>query len=233
MILKELPKGSKEQDSIAEDLYNQMVAREEDLVVRMNKVVEFATKDDCESASRHYFGHFHLAHLAHLALVGLAQALASYFGDDDAVPNLGMCGSCTFCKTSEAVNFTRTTASLADPIRIKRVLAACLHRDDPRLLARLAFGITSPRLTAAKLTRDPVFGSMDDVAWSALMEAFTKACEEGGNLPAVENEASAAHKLSYGPTKRPLNNGPSSSGGRGSGGGRGRGGGGSKRGRYQ
>jgi hypothetical protein len=43
-----------------------------------------------------------------------------------------------------------------------KVLEACPDRDDPRYIARVAFGIGSPRVTAAKLTKSPVFGSMED-----------------------------------------------------------------------
>ena len=42
-------------------------------------------------------------------------------------------------------------------------------RDDARLLARVAFGITSPRVTAMKLSKNPVFGSM---ATSDFMVSF-------------------------------------------------------------
>ena len=35
-------------------------------------------------------------------------------------------------------------------------------RNDPGLLARIAFGISSPRVTVLKLSKDLVFGSMDD-----------------------------------------------------------------------
>lgn len=146
------------------------------------------------------------------------------------MPNLGMCGNCTFCITTDAVKFDRSSSSTADTVRLARILAVCRHRDDPRLLARLAFGIASPRLTDAKLTRSDEFGSMVDVDWNVLMEAFTKACDEGGNLPAQEeDEPTAGKKRAY--TSSSSNR---SSGGRG----RGRGGrgassaSGSKRGRY-
>jgi hypothetical protein len=44
---------------------------------------------------------------------------------------------------------------------IGAVLRACSARDDPRFLARIAFGITNPRVTDMKLSKDPVFGSLN------------------------------------------------------------------------
>lgn len=147
-------------------------------------------------------------------IIGLSHNLASYFGDQDAVPNSGKCGHCTYCLTKTATSFTRLTIQQLDHARIQRVLEACKDRDDPRLLTRLAFGITSPRLTTAKLTRNPVFGSMVDCDWVAMLKEFTKICDAEGNQPA--QPSSPAKKA--GSTKRAH-----------SGGGRG---GGVKRGRY-
>ena len=87
--------------------------------------------------------------------------LARYFGDADVVPN-GKCKTCTHCTTGKAVSFTPSSGStVPDQAKVKAILNACAERDDPRLLARFAFGVTSPRLTANKLTSyHPLFGSM-------------------------------------------------------------------------
>jgi hypothetical protein len=45
---------------------------------------------------------------------------------------------------------------------IKKVLKQCSVRDDPRFLARVAFGLKSPRVTQLKLDKDDVFGSLAD-----------------------------------------------------------------------
>jgi hypothetical protein len=111
---------------------------------------------------------------------GLASALASYFGDTDAVPG-GLCGLCTFCKTGEAVTFDPQATTFPDPNKIRAILNACPERDDPRLLARMAFGITSPRLTTGKWsTSNPYFGSMVDVDFSVLVAAFDAECKKAG-----------------------------------------------------
>lgn len=111
---------------------------------------------------------------------GLAQSLASYFGDEDAVPE-GMCGRCTFCKTGQGVEFDPAAEAKPDPAKLQAILRAVPDRDDPRLLARMAFGITSPRLTANKWsTSHPLFGSMVDADFGALVEAFDAECKKAG-----------------------------------------------------
>ena len=146
-----------------------MISREEQAVRKLQQVIELATGDDC-----------------------IAYALASYFGDDEAVPN-GLCGQCTFCTTGEGISFpspfstaiTSTTATLTlesvDMLRIQAILRACPERDDPRLLARMAFGITSPRLTAGRWsTSHPLFGSMTHVRFDALVKVFDEECKRVG-----------------------------------------------------
>ncbi|KAK4645205.1 hypothetical protein QC761_000860 [Podospora bellae-mahoneyi] len=51
-------------------------------------------------------------------------------------------------------------------------------RDDPRFLARVAYGIRSPRVTALKLDKSPVFRSLAHHDFEALLAEFTKACEK-------------------------------------------------------
>lgn len=112
--------------------------------------------------------------------LGLAQALASYFGDDDAVPG-GLCGMCTYCKTGEAVTFDPKATTSPDPNKIRVILNSCPERDDPRLLARMAFGISSPRLTIGKWsTSHPYFGSMVDVDFNMLVAVFDEECKKAG-----------------------------------------------------
>lgn len=219
-IVKPLPKTIAEQEAIAEEMYKGMVTREEDAVVRMKKVIEFATQEECRRPSlcvSILLGWLTISK-------GLSQSLAAYFGDKDVVPNLGMCQHCSYCLTLKGALFDTTFSTVADHNRLKLVLSACLDRDDPRLLTRLAFGITSPRLTATRLTSHAVFGSMVDVDFDVLLAAFTKVCNEEGNLPATPdvNPSQAkpsARKTSTGSTKR---TGGSTSQGRGTGSMRGR-----------
>lgn len=132
----------------------------------------------------------------------MAQGLASYFGDGAAIPT-GLCGSCSFCQTGEGISFESATAARPDLNKIRAILNACPERDDPRLLARMAFGITSPRLTAGKWsTSHPLFGSMVEVDFNALVEAFDKECARAeyakADLTSTNNKRPVSQSASYG-----------------------------------
>ena len=76
------------------------------------------------------------------------------------------CGHCNFCITGTRVEFpqetTENSRARIDEKKIKAILAATNVRDDARFLARVAFGISSPRVTKEKLGKHEVFGSMTD-----------------------------------------------------------------------
>ncbi|KAG2369391.1 hypothetical protein BDR07DRAFT_1267607 [Suillus spraguei] len=181
-ILNPLPKEKEEIANIAEMMYNRMLEREEENVVKLQRVIDFAINDECNT--------------------GMAQGLASYFGDNAAIPT-ALCGSCSFCQTGEGVSFESGTTAQPDPINIKAILNACPERDDPRLLARMAFGIISPRLTAGKWsTSHPLFGSMVEVDFTALVKAFDKECAKAeytkdDSTPA-NNKRPVSQSASYG-----------------------------------
>lgn len=61
--------------------------------------------------------------------------------------------------------------------RFMAILSAVPDRDDSRLLAKIAFGIASPKITKLKMGRSPLFGSMDDHDFESLLTAFTRECE--------------------------------------------------------
>ncbi|KAF8078699.1 ATP-dependent DNA helicase [Lyophyllum atratum] len=154
-ILKPLPKETEEIKKMARDLHSRMLQREEEGIAKIRQVIEFATDDDC-----------------------LAHNLAKYFGDENAVPD-NMCGRCTFCMTGESTVFAGRVPTPIDPAHIQAILRVCPERDDPRLLARMAFGITSPRLTVNKWsTSHPLFGSMVSMDFKALVAAFEVQCKE-------------------------------------------------------
>ncbi|RPD55839.1 ATP-dependent DNA helicase [Lentinus tigrinus ALCF2SS1-7] len=206
MVMNPMPKSTKEIKALADALYQRMVAREDEAIEKIRKVIEFATNDDC-----------------------MAQGLAAYFGDEDAVPD-GMCGQCTFCLNGAGVDFSPVATSIPDPARIKQILDACPERDDPRLLARMAFGITSPRLTYGKWsTAHPLFGCMVDTDFSALVVAFDAECKKAGytKVEAAGPTPRTSQKRSYTQTKTTSTSsyrGSYNRGGSSYGGGRGRGG---------
>ncbi|KAL6309884.1 ATP-dependent DNA helicase [Sparassis latifolia] len=157
MINNPLPTSTDEIKSLADKMFQRMLDREEEAVQKLRQVTHFATNDDC-----------------------LAHALASYFGDEDAVDG-GMCGKCCFCTSGAGLEFNPLAEASPDPRQIQAILGACPERDDPRLLARMAFGITSPRLTAGRWsTSHPLFGSMVSVDFNALVAAFDAECKKAG-----------------------------------------------------
>lgn len=100
-------------------------------------------------------------------------------------------------KTAEAVTFVPHAITLPDPNKIRAILNACPERDDPRLLARMAFGITSPRLTIGKWsTTNPYFGSMVEVDFTTLVNVFAKECEKAGYTRTEPMVAVASKKRS-------------------------------------
>ncbi|TRM60229.1 P-loop containing nucleoside triphosphate hydrolase protein [Schizophyllum amplum] len=187
---------------IAKALYARLLKKEEDDIAKIHQVLNFAKDDDC-----------------------LAHNIARYFGDADAVPG-GMCGKCTFCCTGSGLDFVPDPPAPVDPAKVRAILNACGVRDDPRLLTRFAFGITSPRLTALKCsTSHTLFASMVTSDFMALLAAFDAECKKVGyqNLDTGMEEKVGAKR------KAPSSGGRKS--GRGTyGGGRGRGGGGGYRG---
>ncbi|KAJ7783707.1 P-loop containing nucleoside triphosphate hydrolase protein [Mycena maculata] len=152
-----LPKTSDGIEKIADELFAGMRKREEDGVAKLRHVLELATDDDC-----------------------LPRNLSKYFGGEDTVPEDG-CGFCTFCTTGQGATFSPNLVVQVDKKQISAILQACHERDDPRLLARMAFGITSPRLTALKCsTNHPLFGSMVNTDFNALLTAFDAECSKVG-----------------------------------------------------
>jgi len=63
--------------------------------------------------------------------------------------------------THTQVSLLEMPPAMPDPVLRDAVLTACSARDDPRFLARIAFGTASPRVMLMRLGREPVFGSMN------------------------------------------------------------------------
>ncbi|KZT06011.1 ATP-dependent DNA helicase [Laetiporus sulphureus 93-53] len=166
-ILNPLPKTTAGIQELANELYERMLDREQEAVAKLRQVIRFATNDNC-----------------------FANAISSYFGDEDTVL---LCGKCSFCTTGTGIEFTPQTESVPDPEQLQAILQACPERDDPRLLARMAFGITSPRLRAGKWsTSHPLFGSMVSVDFNALVAAFDKECQKVGYANSQSHTSTSA-----------------------------------------
>ncbi|KAL8726570.1 MAG: hypothetical protein Q9181_005986 [Wetmoreana brouardii] len=156
-ILKEFPNNEKARNSIIDDLYERVKERERDEMARISQVVDLITARSC-----------------------LSRGLAKHFGDEDSVPKAG-CGHCSFCETKQPVPFSqddrRNRRGRIDDRKFQAILAATSIRDDPRFLARVSFGIGSPRVTAQKLGKHSVFGSMEDCDFGELVQRFEEVCK--------------------------------------------------------
>lgn len=149
-ILRSFPQGEEAKNQLVTSIYAHIEAREESDMVRVRQVIDLVTHPGCSS-----------------------RELAKHFGDEDTVPTDG-CRRCNFCLSNTPVKFLQGRDNLSrkgriDEKKIKAILAATDVRDDARFLARVAFGISSPRVTTERLGKHGVFGSMDEcdfeVSW--------------------------------------------------------------------
>jgi RecQ family ATP-dependent DNA helicase len=140
-VLSPLPTAEEDIQALADDLYADMAQREKDALGRIDQMIGLITGKAC-----------------------LALGLAQHFGM--SLPDgRQSCGHCTYCAWGEATTLTPKPIPPLNMEGVKRVLTACPH-DDPRLLARVAFGIKSPRITQLKLDKSPVFESLADHEFS-------------------------------------------------------------------
>lgn len=142
-VLRDFPQGEEEKTQIIDAIYAQIETREQTDIDRMHSVISLITSKSC-----------------------LSRELARHFGDEDSIPATPAgCGNCTFCITKTPIIFfngKNNKKLKKEPItetKIKAVLAATSARDDARFLARIAFGMSSPRVTIEKLGKSKVFGS--------------------------------------------------------------------------
>ncbi|KAK4208061.1 P-loop containing nucleoside triphosphate hydrolase protein [Rhypophila decipiens] len=152
-LLKNLPDSDAEVEMVVDKLYQDMQGRERDAIRRGREVVELITGSKC-----------------------FALALAEHFGM--TLPdNKQNCGHCTFCLTRKPVVAPVERVTPTTRASISGVLAATNVRDDPRFLARVAFGIKSPRVSQLKLDKHDCFRSLAHHSFDALLREFTKACK--------------------------------------------------------
>ena len=136
-LSRKLPSTPEEMEEIVKPLYAYLLAREQEDLQRTKEVVSLITGKGC-----------------------ITYRLAAHFGDNSQGLS-AECGHCVWCETHTQVSLPEMPPVSPDPKRIDDVLQACNERDDPRFLARIAFGIPSPRATKLKLTKHPAWESMD------------------------------------------------------------------------
>lgn len=137
-ILKKLPSTHTQYKKLVSELHADMEGREEEALRHAQEVVDLITGKKC-----------------------FAATLAEHFGMSLPDGKIS-CGHCTFCTTKTAIVLPPKPPVKVNINGIKKILEVCDVRDDPRFLARVAFGIKSPRVTKLKLQNSSVFSSLED-----------------------------------------------------------------------
>ncbi|KAI0155339.1 ATP-dependent DNA helicase recQ [Xylariaceae sp. FL1272] len=155
-ILRKLPATAEEVRVITDQLHAELSKKEGDEMKRFEAMIGLFLGRQC-----------------------FAQALASYFGTQ--LPSgSSKCGHCSFCATGKQLVLPPKPKAAIDLNGIRKILAVCDVRDDPRFLARVAFGIKSPRVSQLGLDKQKIFGSLENHDFESLLKEFTKACEAAG-----------------------------------------------------
>jgi ATP-dependent DNA helicase RecQ len=138
------------EDELLERLLERFARRERAETERIEKVLALVTHAGCQ-----------------------VRSLVRYFGESRAEP----CGHCSYCLTGRAQQLPEAEAKPPIETVVDSQALAALRAGNPdavgapRQQARFLSGITSPATTRAKLTRDPLFGSLaerrfaDVLAW--------------------------------------------------------------------
>lgn len=190
-LLSEPPSTAAELDVLTGAMYADLEQKERDALARSREVVDLITGPGC-----------------------FALALARHFGMD--LPGgKAQCGHCSFCVSGgKRVSVPPPVKKPLDRVGIQMVLDECPVRDDPRFLARVAFGIMSPRVRDLKMHQTAAWESMQDQDFEELLMEFTAACKSAKHGPTTTS-ASVQQQPTEGrastSTQRTFKRGPSSS----------------------
>ncbi|NQV26709.1 MAG: RecQ family ATP-dependent DNA helicase, partial [Rhodopirellula sp.] len=135
-------------DAVIDDLCDRMQRREKRDLERLGNVIDQATGEGCQ-----------------------VSRLGAYFGE----PLEAGCGHCSRCleETPVPVDGSRPQREMSDALWQQ---AEQLRDQHPKALgsasrlARLLCGISTPQLTRAKLTKDPLFGAFESVSYQQVLE---------------------------------------------------------------
>jgi ATP-dependent DNA helicase RecQ len=132
------------------ELLRRFEAREAQEIARLRQVVDLVTHDGCQW-----------------------NALVAHFGQERGEP----CGHCGHCLTGRPELFPPVAAQppLTLPDLDELVASHAEALASPRQRARFLCGLTSPRLTAARLSRHPLFGSLAGRAFAEVLAACARA----------------------------------------------------------
>jgi ATP-dependent DNA helicase RecQ len=135
-------------DALAKALFERTIQREARDLARLHQVIELAEHDGCQ-----------------------ASHLGAHFGEPLDDP----CSHCSWCanRHTPLALPERRCAEIDDGVWSTAVALAQRNPQvlsDPRVLARLLCGLTSPQLTKAKLTRNELFGVLQHVPFQQVLQ---------------------------------------------------------------
>lgn len=152
-VLKPFPQTQQDIREIIKIIYNELKARDIDTLKRSEKVLKLITGRSC-----------------------YARGLAMHFEDRDSVPVTG-CGNCQWCLTKKRVVLKKQRKGKLEAERIAAVLAECPDRSDPEFLAKIAFGVNSPKIKKNGYgSWNKVFGSMADYSFNVYNPSYLPLC---------------------------------------------------------
>ncbi len=142
-------------EALAHDLHRRTLEREAREVARLNQVMELAGLDGCQG-----------------------ERLCAHFGETLAAP----CGHCSWCLDGgkPAKLLPRAPAAIDEALWREANALRGRHREtlgDARAFTRFLCGLGSPRLTRDKLTRERLFGALEQVPF---LEVLRHAEEPSG-----------------------------------------------------
>lgn len=134
--------------SLADDLHRRLVERETREISRLQQVLGLAAHDGCQVA-----------------------LLAGHFGEQLAQP----CGHCTWCTSGRRpVKLLPRREPPIDDALWQRALALAAEKPEvlgePRALARFLCGLTSPRLSSARLGGNSLFGALANISFAKVLD---------------------------------------------------------------
>ncbi|KAL8399697.1 hypothetical protein RB594_000194 [Gaeumannomyces avenae] len=168
VISKNLPRTPDQINTLADEIFADLKQREVDAVQRIDQVIGLVTGEQC-----------------------FAHALSLHF-DMDLPDDKKSCGHCGYCETGVAV--VMPVAPPRPPVGVDllmEILDAIPDRDDPLLLTKIAFGITTPRVTRMRISRNRFFGSLTGHNFNDVLNEFTQICSQaGGKTSSIKRESS-------------------------------------------
>lgn len=133
-------------DALADELFEQALAREKAELGRVQQVLDLIGLDGCQ-----------------------ASELGAYFGERLSAP----CGRCSHCTVGRQQMHAPTVGAVDEAV-VRRGLALRIDHpllDDPVALSRFLCGVSSPRIQRAKLASDPLFGALSAVPFADVRAA--------------------------------------------------------------